>query len=362
MMLDLKTIRTVALDISGVNADHETQDETAELVWHLLQRGYQVYLFSTNEKEDLATEDFQHPRLAFLNEEMPPGSALLSRYPELEASTTLWVTEDAHLQDWIRQGDMPFASLAEPPEGSGGTRIPRWSELVALLDPTAFALDEIAAILAEQRHHKPGRPLLVGVGGPPLSGYQDFAVSLRNRLQSEDLPLVELMDLSTLLRSTDALLGEPDRASPWISPEVGRWVVDEVLEPLRAGRRVFVEHRPEVLPRDFDPHFPLFLSEESVVLVFGELLYTPEVAERLDISILLELDPEEMTRRLYEIPPDQRFDPKFTEQFQSREGRVYGEYLREARMPERASFRVDASRDNVFVLKPEPGAAGPPHA
>ena len=161
------------------------------------------------------------------------------------------------------------------------------------------------------------------------------------------------MDLSTLMRTTESLLDEGGTAGgTWANGEVSQWLQSAVLEPLRAGQPVYVERRPEFLPRDFDAHFPLYISQESIVLIFAELIFTPEVAGALDLSILLEVSPEETTRRLYEIPPDEnRFDPRFTEQYMKREGRIYQDYLRRHQVREKAGIRVDANQSTAFRLE-----------
>lgn len=354
-MIDLKRVRAVALDIAGARQSHERQDDLSEFIWHLLERHYHMYLFSTDANEDLADEDFEHPRLSFLREEMPPGSDLLEAHPELTDPHTLWVTDHAPLQHWLRDSGLGFLYLAaagsERP--AGGEHLKRLSELSTLLDPTALLLRDVGAMIGDIRRFRPKGALLVGLGGPPRSGFQQLAVDLRRQLQDNGHELVELMDLSSLMRSTEALLDEGGTAGGmWASPEVGQWLHEAVLEPLRAGEPVYVERRPEQLPRDFDAHFPLYISEESIVLMFAELLFTPEVAGSLDLSILLEVSPEETTRRLYEIPPnEERFDPKFTEQYMKREGRIYQDYLRRNQVREKAGIRVDANRSSAFWLE-----------
>ena len=67
--------------------------------------------------------------------------------------------------------------------------------------------------------------------------------------------------------------------------------------------------------------------------------------------------PGETPRGVYEIPPGERFDPKFTRQYLSREGRIYQAYLERHHVRERASLRVDANREGAcFAL---PGNAAP---
>jgi hypothetical protein len=357
-MIDLKRIRAVALDIAGAGQTYETQDDVSEFIWHLLERHYRVYLLTTNKDDDLAGEDFAQPGLVFLREEMPPSQATLDAHAELVGPGTLWITDDPQLQAWIGAAGLEFMYLRHHADGlPGGQPVERLSELSALLHPTGLLLRDVGRMVDDVRRFHAGRALLVGVGGPPLSGYQQFALDLRGQLQDGGHELVEFLDLSSLMRSTEALLDSGDsKGSPWVSAEAGRWIGEQVLAPLAAGRAVFVEKPPAGLPRIFEAHFPLYISEASVVLVLGELLFTSELADALQLSILLEVSPEETTRRLYEIPGGERFDAKFTEQYLSREGRIYQDYLTRHRVRERASIRIDANRAGAFFLAESPQA------
>ena len=75
-MIDLKTIRAVALDIAKSEGSYQSQDEITDFIVSLLNRNYKVYLFSTQKSDDLFNENFSHPALIFLKEEMPPSQAL----------------------------------------------------------------------------------------------------------------------------------------------------------------------------------------------------------------------------------------------------------------------------------------------
>lgn len=352
-MIDLKQIRAVAVDIAGANRSHDRQDELAECIWHLLQRHYRLYLFSTEKGEDLSREDFAHPRLTFLREAMPPSQALLEAHPELPTAATLWITDDEQLQRWIGQVGLEFMHLEHNGRTQpGGQHLPHLSELSALLDPTGLLLGDLTTMVDDLRRFRPRGALLVGLGGPPLSGFQQFAIDLRAHLQDAGHPLVDLMDLSSLQRSAEALLEQGDGPhAPWVSESAVRWLHESVVAPLKAGEAVYVESRPPELPADFGAHFPLYVSEESVLLVFSELVFTQELAQAFDLAILLEVSPEETARRLYEIPADERFDPKFTRQYLERDGRIYQDYLRQNRVRERASIRVNANQEGAFYLQ-----------
>jgi hypothetical protein len=331
-MIDLKRVRGIALDIAGADRSYEWQDEVSEFIWHLLSRHYRIYLFSSNSEDTLADEDFSHPRLSILREEMPPSRAVLEAHPELRQPETLWITDDPALQDWIRAAELPFIHLRHHEQAlAGGQQVTHLAELGALLHPTALLLRDFTALVDDLRRFRPQGALLVGIGGPPRSGFQQFALDLRAHLQDAGHELV------------------------WVSAEAERWLREAVLEPLRSGAAVYVERPPPALPADFGAHFPFYVSNASVLLLFGELLFTPGVADRLDLSILLEVSPEETTRRLYEIPAGETFDSKFSEQYMSREGAIYKAYLERNGVRERASLRIDANREGAFFLDERAG-------
>lgn len=352
-MIDLKSIHAVALDVAGSGESYQIQDDLTDLIWSLLTRDYQVYLFSTEKGDGLAAEDFSHPRLVFLTDEMPPSQRDTGLHPDLCHPHTLWVTDDAGLQHWIEETKMPFIYQQHNHSGNAAAmRINRFSELGRLLDPTGLVLADLVQMVSDIRHSREPGPLLIGISGPPMSGFQQFAIDLRNRLQDSGYELVELMDFSHLLASTEILL-EQDAGSrqPWVNPQVESWVRERLLQPLAGREEVYLESPAPELPADFHAHFPFFLSRESILILFSELLFIPIVTEMLDLSVLLEVSDEEVTRRLYEIPAGERFDPKFTEQFLMREGKVYGDYLTNHRVVEQATLRVDANREQAFVLK-----------
>jgi hypothetical protein len=86
------------------------------------------------------------------------------------------------------------------------------------------------------------------------------------------------------------------------------------------------------------------LSEESIVLVLGELLFAPPVRERLDVPILLEVSPRETTRRLYEIAAGEAFDAKFIRQYLAGQGGRYRDYLERNQVLQRSTLSIDANR------------------
>lgn len=355
----LKKIRSVALDTATSSVSYQSQDEITDVIGILLSRGYKVYLFSTGNSENLLKEDFSYPNLVFLTSEMPPAKVDLESYPELLDEATLWFTDHPELQRWIAECGMRQVNMNEPLSTSkGAIRIGKISELGILLDPTSILLGDIVRVVDDFSENREQSPLLIGVGGPPLCEYQKFSLDLKYHLQDAEHDLVELLNLTHLMKTTEEILssGSPPM-SPWVNLEAGQWVFQEIIHPLRSGSQVYIEKVPEGFPTEFSDNFPVFISQNSVLIIFAELLFIPAISEILDIAVLLELSPEENTRRLFEIPTSEQFDPKFTKQYLKREGRVYRQYLRENRVEEQATLRVNANKGLAFFLserKPAP--------
>lgn len=341
----------MVLDIAASYRTRQEQEAMSDLILHLLERGYQIFLGISTDAELLQGETFEHPRITYLRDSLPPSGALLKTYPALRASSTLWVTDDARLQDWIRAEGLAFAFPAQRSVSfAPGLALDGYGGLAALLDPTAGTLRDVSGFLIGRRSEKRSGALLVGIGGPPESGFQRFAVQLKRQLESDGAALVELLDLSAFLPASEDTPGT-DQSGPWREAGAGQWLLDAVLQPLGAGRRVYIERRPAPAPKDFDAHFPLFLAEESIVLVLAEMLFVPPVRDFLDVSILLQVSPTETTRRLYEIPPGEAFDPKFTEQYLAGQGGRYREYLERHDVVRRSTLCLDANRPLALVLR-----------
>jgi len=352
----VSAITAVVLDVSPGYQSRDVQEALTDLVLHLLERGYQIFLGVTTDPSLLQVEDFAQPGITYLRERLPPSAALLAQHAALREPTTLWITDDAPLQGWIRQEGLPFAfpALREvsfaPDFAFNG-----YGDLAAMLDPTVNTLRDISQFIMERRLAKLSGALLVGIGGPPESGFQRFMVQLKPQLESDGAALVDFLDLTAFLRSSD------DKPAPggnglWRDAAAGQWLLDTVLSPLATGGRVYVERRPAPAPKDFDAHFPLFLSEESIVLVMGEMLFAPPIRDMLDVSILLEVSARETTRRLYEIPAGEDFPAKFLEQYLAGQGGRYRDYLERHQVVQRSTLGIDANRPLAFTIRPRANA------
>lgn len=350
-MFNISDIQAVCLDISGSNTSYARQDEITNLAWFLLDSNYQIYLFSSNQKEDLTGEKFQHPRLQFMPQPMPPVTGAAQLEPLLLTGNTLWVSDSPDMHSWFEAHDLKFAySRSNKAFGSRGLRIGSLGDLVALFNTRAQVLREVGAEIVRRRNLKGGGPYLVGVAGPPLSQYQQFTVDLKGVLEALDCPVVDLLEMSSLLWSSEGQ-GDPLSAQgPWRTEAACHWFSEEILRPLHQGNRVFLETLPDGVPRDFEVHLPLFLSEDSVVLLLGTMILIPAITEKLDSSVLLEVSIQETTRRVYEIPASETFDEKFLTQYLAHEGGRYKSYMEAHKVKQNATLRVNAERPHALVL------------
>lgn len=350
-MLDFSTITAVALDVESRKGSRMEQDNLANIIWHLLERGYQIFLISTKENDDLGGEDFRHQRLEILTDSMPPGEDFGKDRPRLISPETLWVTNDAGLQQWLVEQKLPFAfKSGKPAWAELAVRLGSLSELTVLLTPSGRVVKEIGQAVVDRVAALGRESMLIGVGGPSMSGYREFAEDLRHELQARECHLVELIDLTSIMEEEGD--GPPKGSGPasWAQLKSGQWLTGEILRPFSEGRRVYVEELPPGIPRAFAPQLPLFLSEESILLVAGEMPFLPPLQDMLELSILLEVSASETTRRLYNILDGEPFDGKFTRQYMEHEGGIYRGYLENNKVESRADFRINAEKRMAFTL------------
>ena len=356
-MFDTSELTSISLDIAGSDESRARQKEITQLVWFLLDSNYQIFLISTNRNQDLSRENFQHPRLEFLRGAIPPTDEMEKAHPELKSGRILWVTDDPKLQNWLKAEKLKFAyRTARKSFGEHGTRIGSLADLAGLFDGSARVLGEVGGEILRRRGKNRAAPFLVGIGGPPMCGLPQFVVDLKGTLESLGWPVVDLMDMSSLLRRTDTEEPADGNGAPWRGEATRDWFMRDILEPLHEGSRVFVESLPEGVPREFEAHLPLFVSEESVLLIIGEMLLIPDITRVLDVSILLEVSVRETTRRLYDIPESEAFEEKFVTQYLAHEGGVYRAYLEAHEVAENATVRVGAERVGSLSLNNIAGA------
>jgi hypothetical protein len=350
----LPPITAVVVDVAAAAGTPESQDAMTDFVWNLLERDYQIYLCSSTTKEGgidpLADNSFAHPRLTWLHGEMTPSSAQTTEYPQLVTPTTLWVSDDRSIETWVRQIGLPFVSVGRGEASfTDDLHLSGWGQLAGLLDPGARALRLLADAVLAIRRSRPSGPTLVGIGGPPESGFERLAVDLKRVLEDSALPLVDLLDLSSFPSVGEAKLGEP---SAFPSDPGERWLLDDVLARLANGETVYIENAQPHVPAEFGHHFPLYLSHESVVIVLGQALFQRAIRDKLHLAVLVEVGASETARRMYGIPEGQTFDPDFTRQYLAKDGQGYEEYLKQNQVVSLADIHVDGNSPRWFDVKP----------
>lgn len=354
----LPVISKLVVDVAPALQSETQQSALTDFIWHMLDRDYQIYLCSSTTREGgaeaLAGESFAHPHLTWLRGEMPPGQPTLGRLPALVAGTTLWISDDPRVLSWVRERGLGYISILNKTASfATDLQLSGWGELADLLDPTAQTVRQVAAAIAELRRSRAVGPIIVGIGGPPESGYERFAMELKRALEAASAPLVDLLDVSSFLNGELEQESARDEPTPSFPVSAGdAWLLKQVLQQLAKGESVHVEIAPDIVPRDFRNHFPLYVSSESVVLVLGETVFQKALRETMHLAILIEVAPEETARRLYEIPDGETFDDRFTQQYLEHDGRRYSEYLSQHQVVAAAEIHISANSPLKFVLRP----------
>ncbi len=354
----LPAVTALVVDVAAAKQSHAQQDALTDFVWHMLERDYQIYLCSSTTKDggpdELRGQSFAHRGLTWLPGAMPPSKAQLGQFPALAAATTLWISDDTAIESWVRQLGLPFVSLGRGTASfSDRLQLAGWGELAGLLDPTAQTVRQVAEAIAELRRTRPPGPILVGIGGPPASGFESFALELKRTLESGPLTLVDLLDLSGFVSIGKPRSGGQPAAGGGFPRDAGdKWLVERVLHPLAAGEAVYVEQASDVVPEEFRHHFPMYLSPESIVLVLGEAVFQRAIRDLLHLAVLVEVGAAETARRLFEIPDGETFDEAFVEQYLERDGREYNEYLAQNQVIARADLRIDGNSAKRFTTLP----------
>ena len=347
-------IRTLVLDIADVADTFESQDAVTDFIWHMVDRDYQIFLCSSKWKEEAAgqfeNEDFAHPRLTWLQGDMPPTQQQVKDHPALVAATTLWISDMPAVLQWAAERSaLTFSMREKTASFAEAVQVGSWSELANLLDPTTQTARQIADAIAEVRRSQPKMAVLVGLGGPPASGYDRLALEVKRVLEAGADSLVELLDTTPLF---PVGASSPDAAGPLSPNSPIMWWVDTVLRPAANGERVYIEAPPSNVPNDMKDLFPLFVSEESVVLLFGEAVFHRALRPLLDLAVLVEVDPSETARRDYEIPEGEAFDEAMTQQYLEKDGRAYAQYLEANQVVKLADLHVNGNSPRRLVLLP----------
>ncbi|MDH4121404.1 MAG: hypothetical protein OEV94_06860 [Deltaproteobacteria bacterium] len=345
----IERLDTIVLDLAESDQDTSRQEETSDVILNLLENQYQIFLFSSNEKQDLSKEHYEHPKLHFLSMSNPPIEALIKEWPALVSPHTLWVSESKDWQRWIGEKGLVLAAqtIHGSPEGLV-FRFTRLGELALWLDPTLAAERALAEEMLAWKSQNPGKFMMVGIGGPPLSLYQQLSLGVIHQIERSSEYLVESLNLDPLLIGTAE--PKPNTPTGWLNPAYETWFSKSVWEPLTAGKEVFIERFPEDFPPEIQDQAPLFLTPDSLVIATGEMMFFEPFRSRLALGYLVEVTPKETTRRLFELGEDGTFDETFVQQYMTHEGARYQAYMEKERVKSWASRRVSGEHPGVFRL------------
>ncbi|MDH4225916.1 MAG: hypothetical protein OEW12_09750 [Deltaproteobacteria bacterium] len=351
-MIPFKKIKTVILDVAYAFEKQEGMEEATDLIWNLLDRDYQVFLVSSNQNHNLSKENFSHPRLT-IQTEMPQNPDNLPVDSPLMLPQALWVTDHPPTQKWLMAEQKYLVHKNEISENLLTQRVVHLSELAWLLDPSLYSMAHVLDCIRDKLEKPPGKSLIVAIGGPPKSFYERFGLGLKDYLESQEISLVETVDMAHFLKTVDEVMESPPESGPWHHGEIRDWLLETILKPAGSGDKILIENGPPLFSSELETLFPFFLAPGSVLILYGEMVFQKEIQPLIDISVLVECSDTEITRRLYEFSEGIHFEPKFTTAYQETSGKIYNKYLLENQVAAKVDVRLDSSLLGVFVLKDE---------
>lgn len=350
-MQEMTGVTAVSIDICNRDTSETYQEALGELILFLLERSYQVFLWSSTKDDDLSKENYDHQQIIILDGAPPFSNYIETKYPIISGKNTAWITEYAPAQKAARSIGAPYFYTSGQKSTPGGIKIGSLGEITLYLNPLTKLLREIESAIRAKQDARAYAPVIVGIGGPPQSGYQQFSLDIKQFFEADGHELVELLNLNPLVAHADQDAPIRDDSPFWVHEGAREWVVSELFEPLTSGKRFYQEGMPQGFPAEFEGHFPLFISEESILLVMSEMLFTLPLPEYFDLKILLDVSPAESTRRLYDMPMDDSIDSKFVEQYFLHEGKRYRDYLITNAVEQSVDFYIDANSPNGFHLR-----------
>lgn len=350
-MFDLTEIEILILDVVDRNKSHAEQEAQADFILNALKRNYQVFLFSSRSDDVLSEEKIKTPGLKWMAEKFPFQNTLTKSHPQILSSKAIWVSEDPEIQSWVHSQDVILAATTLKGEilnEQKTVRLRTWNDLLGLIDPSNKVLKTVAGDILDRWENLDSASFLVGISGPPLSGYLEFGLSLAQHLEALGAPLVEWLDLSDLIVGLEEIQTKTKKPDFWKNPKTGSWILDHIILPVKRGERVSIDEKSPDVPDEINHLLPLYYSEESIVLVMGEMLFNPPLNEYFQFNCHMEVSDKEISRRLFEIPQGEHFEEKFTQQYQSKFGVFYQQYLDENRISSRVTARISMEKPGIF--------------
>lgn len=315
-----------------------------QLVRILADRDFFVIVSTLDSTHYLAWKS--HPNITVLEQKLDVTTLELN--PSLLSNTILWVTENRAFQKILREKKQWIAVQRASTSHPEFLSYDHLADLLQFLDPSALTASLLSQQILEAKAANPSRPLVVGIGGPEDCGPDFFVQRLVESLEVEGEWLVQGLDGTSFFQILSA---EDEQRHYWRSPEVKDWTLQSILEPFGKGERILIETPPSFLGEEGSEGFPLFLSPEMILVVWGTTLFTKELQPWIQWPILLELTPKAAAARLYGIDDRENFDPALIEKYQEHDGKFYKKYLEKHRVDPYVKSRVHYDNFHAFRLK-----------
>ena len=345
----MKQIKHVIFDLNHLHQlDHKEEQENFPAILNILSdRDYEITLIG----ENLQTESLQlqFPQIHFIPHASNQWETLLQE-PRLFDPSCFWITDHPHLQKYLLEHNRFFA-ISQQGEFSEGIMYQTLRELLYYLHPSEHTITMIGNQIIAMKNKVPDRPLILGVGGPDECGHSIFVDLFVEYLELNE-QLVLGMDV-TEIQGTDFFL-QSNQASYWNSPLTYQWLMDQVLRPFSQKERVWLEESPKDVPLTEETvSFPIFLTPEMIVVIWGVTPFIEDLNSLYDLRILLELTPKAATARLFGIDDREDFDSSFIDTYLNKEGKMYQQYLDTFAVLKQIDYRIDFDNFNAFSIKDE---------
>ncbi len=320
-MQHLQTIQKIVIDNASLVQFTEEFEPVLKI---LLERDYQIVLMTP----DLATWGHWQDCCVVLSGSQEEKLNYLNN----QCQDTVWVTDSETLQKECVQKQVLFVHFATPSSSNFAIHCETLKDMVALFDPSELAIRQIAQDFIEQKEAAPQQALIVCVEGAEQCGHVYLVEKLVQQLEQFG-QLVQGLDLTDFAHQS------------WTKTEQGRWIFQEILTPFADNERVLIEEPPLWAVEREIGIFPLFLSPEMILVIWGTFLLSSDLPSK---NILLELSEKTATARLFGIDDRENFDPSFVGKYKETEGLHYQNYLQT--IDEVIHWRVNFNNFHAFRL------------
>ena len=345
--LNVNNLKNIVFDVAERNTDQNMEIYT-DVILDLVSKEYAITIITSNSEDNLEGESFESPKIKFIKEPFVNYLPWLKKYPMLFGPDALWLSNETRLHNFLKKHQTMFCRESRiSPNTKYGISVLEFSELKNLLNPTADAIQSIAEAIVNHCKMSDKKRLLIGIAGPPMSNPDGVSEHIKQSLEGIGIPLVEVLDMNIALLTSDNLI-EGNENQIKKKEMAWNWLENNVLKPFAQGKQID-------LNLEDNTQDALFLTEESFLIVSGEMLFVSQMSDYIDFSILIDVSRAETTRRIYEIPYGQEFPNDFIEQYMAKEGGQYQKYLNLAKT--NFSFDFTLNGNNMNTLRVTPKAA-----